>query len=119
MALTKSEANLALARQNQDGRICNPDTIISQIGRMNVFAISGGKYITIKNAENETVGVMLPCGTNRAVEVVLNFWDLYTVRRVRLITSGANRGEVVVEETHENMYFDQVGEVAYTASCWR
>jgi hypothetical protein len=120
MTHTITELKLMSARARQEGRECSPQTLIAQMGRMNLFAISGGKWAQIVDAQDDVpCGLIMPCGGNRAVEVVLNWMDLYTVRRVRYITSGANKGDVVVEETlGEMVYCTEVGEVAYRASCW-
>lgn len=121
MTATLTELKLMNARINQQGRECSPEILIAQMGRMNLWAISGGKYGVIHDAdENIPVGIIMPCGGNRAVEVVLNFLDLYTVRRVRYITTGANKGDVVVEEDLGDMiYCTEVGEYAYQASVWK
>lgn len=120
MNATTSELKLMNARIVQDGRECHPDVLIAQMGRMNLWAISGGKYAVIVSSDGVPSGIIMPCGGNRAVEVVLNFLDLYTVRRVRLITSGERKGEVVVEEELGDMiYCDEVGEYAYQASTWK
>lgn len=119
--LTNSEIKLALNRnEGREGRSCDPHTVLSQIGRPTVFGVSGGKVVTIRDAsDNEPIGVILPCGGNRAVEVVLNFLDLYDVRRVRLITSGNERGTVVVEHEVTDLYFDQLADQVWSASCWK
>jgi len=120
MKHTITELKLMSARARQSGRECSPATLISQMGRMNLFAISGGKWAQIVDEDNVPVGLIMPCGGNRAVEVVLNFMDLYTVRRVRYITAGNNKGDIVVEkEIGDMIYCDEVGESAYQASIWR
>lgn len=119
MKLSKSEMTLAVSRQGQDYRPCNTAEIMAQIGTMNVLAVSGGRAVNIRNEDGETVGVLLPCGESRAVEVVLDWLDLYTVRRVRLVNKGAERGTVVIEATSEEVYCDQLAEVVYRASCWK
>jgi len=121
MTATLTELKLMNARINQQGRECSPEILISQMGRMNLWAISGGKYGVITDPQDGVpVGIIMPCGGNRAVEVVLNFLDLYTVRRVRYVTAGANKGEVVVEaELGDMIYCDEVGEYAYQASVWK
>lgn len=119
--LTNSELKLALNRlENREGRSCDPQTVLHQIGRPTVMGVSGGKIVVIRDHnDDEPIGVILPCGRNRAVEVVLNFLDLYDVRRVRLITSGDNRGEVVVEHEVTDLYFDQLADQVWSASCWK
>lgn len=117
--LTRSEATLLSQRITQDGRSCDPYTTLQQIGKMTVMAISGGKWAEVRDSEGYGVGVILPCGENRAVEVVLGWNDLYTVRRVRLVVQGSQRGQVVVEQEVSDLYFDQLPDTAYTLSCWK
>lgn len=119
MKLSKSEMTLAVTRQGQDFRPCDTGETVAQIGRMTTLAVSGGRVVNLRNDGGETVGVLLPCGESRAVEVVLDWMDTYTVRRVRLVTKGASRGSVVVEASTEGVYCDQLSEVVYRASCWK
>ncbi len=119
MKLSKSETTLAVARQGQEMRPCDTGEILAQIGAMTTLAVSGGRAVNIRNGEGETVGVLLPCGESRAVEVVLDWMDVYTVRRVRLVTRGVQRGSVVVESETALVYCDQLAEVVYSASCWK
>lgn len=106
---------------NREGRQCDPTEIIRQIGTMNIFAISGGRWGSLRNSEHptETIGVWLPCGVARMVEITLDFDDTYRVRRVRRVTRGSQRDHAIVESEVSGIYCDQVGEVAYSASCWR
>lgn len=118
--LTNTQAKLALQRlEDRQGRYCDTDTVLSQIGKATVFGVSGGKVVVVRDTEGDPIGVILPCGGNRAVEVVLNFLDLYDVRRVRLITSGNDRGSVVVEHEVTDLYCDQLAESVWRASCWK
>lgn len=119
--LSKAQTRLAIARlENREGRSADHNTILNQIGRATVFGVSGGQVIVIRDHnDKEPIGVLLPCGPGRAVEVVLNFLDLYDVRRVRLISSGKNAGEVVVEHEVTDLYFDQLPEAVWQASVWR
>jgi hypothetical protein len=117
--LTTSEAKLISQRITQDGRYCDPRITIQQIGNLTVMAVSGGRYAEIRDTDGHGVGVILPCGENRAVEVVLGWNDLYTVRRVRLIVNGARRGEVTVETETNDLYFDQLPDTVYCASTWK
>lgn len=83
-------------------------TTLAQIGRMNVLAISGGRVL--QNGET----LVLPVGAGYSVEVDLDEGsDTYTVRRV--FTRGAKR---FVKGTLERVYCDEVGTVAYQASCF-
>jgi len=119
MKLSKSETALAVARQGQNFRPCDTGEVLAQVGRMNLLAVSGGRAVNIRNNDGETVGVLLPCGESRAVEVVLDWMDVYTVRRVRLVNKGASRGTVTVETETEGVYCDELAEVVYRASCWK
>lgn len=92
---------------------------LNQIGLGNLFAISGGRVARIINPEGDICGVRLPINSARRVEVVLDWNDTYIVRRVRQINRGSNRGQEIVEVEHSGVYCDQVGELAYQASCWK
>jgi hypothetical protein len=117
--LTTTEARLISQRITQDGRSCDPRVTIQQIGNLTVMAVSGGRYAEIKDTDGYGVGVILPCGENRAVEVVLGWNDLYTVRRVRLIVNGSRRGEVTIEQEIADLYCDQLPDTVYVASTWK
>ena len=89
-------------------RTINARTLRDQIGGMNVLAISGGRlgYVTESTVE-------LPVSNGYRVLVTLEADDTYTVRRAikrggRLVTKGEMFG----------VYAEQVGEVAYRASCF-
>lgn len=97
-----------------EGRPCDIQELLRQIGRMNVLAISGGRVYAIANADNDNVGVRLPVTAARVVDVVLDYNDTYIVRRVRI-----GRNAEVVEHEETFVYCDQVGEAAYQASCWK
>lgn len=86
-------------------------TIVRQIGRMNILAISGGR-VDYFSAED---GIRLPVSNGYSVEVVLDrASDTYTVRRL-FIRSGVVR----VKGEASNVYCDEVGDMAYNASCFR
>lgn len=87
---------------------CNSDTLIKQIGMMNIFAISGGRA-TIRET-----GISLPVTSGYVVEIDLAANDTYTVQRVRFA-----KGKRWEKGTVENVYCDEVSEVAYKASCFR
>lgn len=86
-------------------------TTLSQIGMMNVLAISGGRVIHHTN-----VNVLsLPVSNGYRVEVeYLPVPDTYTVRRVYV--RGLKRW---VKGEATNVYATELGEVAYHASCFR
>lgn len=113
----------AIVRQ---GRECDPRTLLAQIGAMNFLAISGGRFEVIYALDEHdeeygaySIGVRLPVAQSRSVEVTLDWSDTYRVRRVRKVTQGAQRGSEVIEAEQTEVYFDEVGEVAYGLSCWK
>lgn len=81
--------------------------LLTQIGRMNVLAISGGRV------DRWDGGVLLPVGQGYIVAVTLDMSDMYIVERL-LVKGGA----VSVKGARSDVYFDVVGEVAYQASCY-
>lgn len=87
---------------------CDTDTLLAQIGRMNVLAISGGRVL------RRDTGVTLPVGCGYTVTVDLTAGDDYVVRRV--FTRG---GKASVKGEQTRVYCDEVGEAAYRASCFR
>lgn len=89
-------------------RACDAQELVRQIGRMNVLAISGGRVVALRD------GVDLPVGAGYKVEVRLAADDTYVVRRVF-----TRAGKRFVKGTQTNVYFDEVGEVAYRASSFR
>ena len=90
------------------------DVLIDQIGQMNILAISGGRVGVVKNNEGETIEVELPCGAGYRVSIILAWDDTYTVTR-----QFVRKGTVFQKGTVEGVYCDQVGEIAYQASCFR
>lgn len=84
-------------------------TLTDQIGRTMVLVISGGRKHL-----NAVGSLVLKVSHGYSVEIDYNEGsDTYTVRRV--FTRGTKRwikGEI------SNVYCDQVGEVAYRASCF-
>ena len=91
----------------------NTQELIAQIGRMNVLAISGGRVHSIVDDEGETVEVQLPVGKGYRVSITLGFMDTWTVRREYV-----RKGVAIVKGVQEDVYADEVGEVAYKASCF-
>lgn len=82
--------------------------ILNQIGRMNLFAISGGRALGLED------GVRLQVGNGYNVDVRLTPADEYTVERVFI-----RSGKVTSKGKREHVFCDEVGEVAYNASCFR
>lgn len=89
-------------------RDCDASELVSQIGRMNLMAISGGRVIDSGH------GVILPVGSGYKVTVDLDGNDTYVVRRIMF------RGtKAWIKGERANVYCDEVGEVVYYASCFR
>lgn len=86
---------------------CDNNTLLQQIGRMNVLAISGGKFL------NRRTGVTLPVRYGYVTEVDLQANDLYRVRRV--FTRG---GKSWVKKEWTDVFCDEIGEIAYQSSCY-
>lgn len=84
------------------------DQVLAQIGRGNVLAISGGRIITHTN------GIVLPVRYGYRVEIFLAADDTYTVERTR-VAAGTRK----VHARREGVYCDEIGDVAYRASCYR
>lgn len=82
--------------------------MLHQLG-CNLAAISGGRYEVVSDT-----AVRLPVSNIYAVEITyLEAWDLYEVRRVR-----TTKGDDAVTGTLSMLYFDQMPEAAYRASCY-
>lgn len=82
-------------------------TTLAQIGRGNVLAISGGRA----SLAGDTL--VLPVAHGYRVEVDLAANDTYTVRRV--FVRGARR---FIKGERAGVYCEELGEVAYRASCY-
>lgn len=96
------------------GRPFNEDELIGQVGRMNIFAISGGRVGVIVNDDKETVEVQLPVSNGYRVSIKLGWDDTWTVAR-----QFVRKGVVSDKGTIDGVYCENVGEVAYQASCFR
>jgi hypothetical protein len=81
---------------------------LRQIGHGNVLAISGGRH-----SRSTDGALILPVAHGYRVEVFLDPSDTYRVERT--FRRGERRW---VKATWSNVYADQVGEVAYRASCY-
>lgn len=104
------------------GRPFNSDELIRQIGMGNLFAISGGRvYIDGETYDSEyktTEQVELPVAYGYRVRIILNWDDTWKVQRV--IVKNTKKGiSETIKGTVEGVYFDEVGEVAYKASCFQ
>lgn len=98
---------------------------VAQIGRMNLMSISGLR-VTRVNARLVDGRVMvealrLPVGKGYRVDVLLDASDTYTVRRVFSRRPKGQKYAAPVDTVKgemEGVYADQLGEVAYRASCF-
>lgn len=98
----------------REGRPCDPQVILSQIGKMTVLAVSGGRVIALKNTEGENVGVSLFVTEKRRIEVILNWLDTYDVTRIHTDKNGTE----TVEASYTLVYCDQLEQVVWEASVW-
>ena len=98
----------------QEGRPFNEDELIDQICRMNIFAISGGRVGVTKNNQGETVEIELKVSNGYRVVISLGWNDEWIVSR-----QFVRKGVVYNKGTVEGVYCENVGEVAYKASCFR
>jgi hypothetical protein len=91
----------------------NETELLTQIGAMNVMAISGGCRYALYNTRSEVVGLRFPAGAGYWVDVLLAGDDTYTVRRVFI-----RGGKEFIKGELTGVYCDEIGEVAYVASCY-
>lgn len=89
-------------------RECDPRVLAAQIGIGNIRAISGGRV------QVRETGITLPVSSGYRVTVDLAGNDTYTVRRVF-----TRAGRTWIKGERSAVYCEQVGEVAYQASCFR
>lgn len=82
--------------------------IVSQINRMTLLAISGGRVTPIEN------GIELPVGAGYSVRIELTPMDYYTVSRVF-----KRGGKEWIKGQREDVDCEQVSEAAYFASSFR
>jgi hypothetical protein len=90
------------------------NTMLRQIGAMNIMAISGGRKVVVDEST-----LRFPVSSGYHVEVEYKpALDLYSVRRVTIRkANGLPVRKIKGELTH--LYADQVGEQAYQASCYK
>ena len=101
------------------GRPFNEDVLLDQIGRRNVLGISGGR-VGVWKPNGETVEVDLPVSSGYSVRIRLGWDDLWTVERVLTRRAkGQTSKTTTVKGRVTGVYCDQVGEVAYYASCYK
>ncbi len=89
-------------------RVCDARELARQIGAWNIRAISGGR-ITIR-----PTGITLPVSSGYRVTIDLAANDTYTVRRIF-----TRAGKTWVKGERTGVHCDQIGEIAYQASCYR
>jgi len=97
----------ALNGEDHVTRECDARTLVAQIGRMNLLAISGGRVLDTGD------GVDLQVGRGYWVRVRLAANDTYIVQRV-FVRSGVIR----VKGERTDIYAEELGETAYQASCF-
>ena len=104
------------------GRPFNAKELERQIGIGNIFAISGGRvYIdgSTYDAEYQTTEqVDLPVAYGYRVRITLGWDDTWTVQRV-IVKNTKNGIKETIKGTVTGVYFDEVGETAYKASCFQ
>ena len=87
----------------------NPTETLAQIGRMNIMSISGGRVWIDENDD-----LLLPVSSGYRVRICLEADDTYTVTREM------KRGpKLFVKGVQTDVYCDEIGEVAYRASCYK
>jgi len=86
---------------------CDNGTLVAQIGMRTILAVSGGRII------RRATGVSLPVRYGYVVTVDLAGNDTYTCRRVF-----ARGGKSWVKREWTDVHCEDVGEVAYIASCY-
>ena len=79
-------------------------TLLDQIGRMNLLAISGGRVVPID------AGVLLPVSSGYSVRVELTAFDTYRVSRVFL-----RCGKEIPKGVRDEVYADELAQAAYFA----
>jgi hypothetical protein len=107
MTTTTATRLLDRSADNFDDRVDRAQ-VLSQIARMTLLSISGGRVAGIDG------GIKLPVSNGYTVEVLLAWNDTYTVRRV--LKRGAKEW---VKGERTGVYAEDVSEAAYFASCFR
>ena len=106
----------------QIGREFSVEVLKGQIGFWNIGAISGGRVYIDGATYNEKYGttqqVEFPVAYGYRVRVTLGWDDTWTVSRV--IVKNTKKGiSEVIKGTLEGIYPENIGEVAYKASCFQ
>ena len=93
----------------------NEDELLKQIGIQNVFAISGGRVEVWRTNDGQACrSITLPVSNGYSVEIYLAWDDTYTVTR-----QFKRKGQYFNKGTVEGVYCENIGEIAYQASCFR
>lgn len=92
-----------------------PQQTLQQIGIANVLSISGGRWHMDEYVMSERYGdIILPVSSGYRVRISLAANDTYTVTREM------KRGsKMFVKGVQTDVYCDEIGEVAYLASCYK
>lgn len=91
------------------------DELLRQIGIQNVFAISGGRVAVWRTTDGQACrSITLPVSNGYYVEVYLAWNDEWTVVR-----KFKRKGQYTIKGIVEGVGPENIGEVAYQASCFR
>ncbi|HEY7821242.1 MAG TPA: hypothetical protein VIG24_00315 [Acidimicrobiia bacterium] len=107
MNAKQARNSVAAAQTADEPRDIDAKVTAAQIGRMNLLAISGGRAMAFENA------LVLPVAAGYHVVISLSVFDTYTVRRVF-----TRNGRAFVKAEWTDIYCEEIGEVAYRASCY-
>ena len=96
-------------------REMDPQVVASQIGVANILAISGGRAaLAVPQDGSRYPDIILPVGHGYRVRIALDAMDTYVVTREML-----RAGKLTVKGVQDNVYMDELGDVAYYASCYK
>jgi hypothetical protein len=95
-------------------REMNPQETLRQIGVHNRLAISGGRWLMTLVTGEHHPDMLLPVSSGYRVRISLRADDTYTVTRE--MKRGA---KLFVKGVQTGVYCDELGEVAYQASCYK
>jgi len=101
------QAAAVLGSMFDEGRPLDYRELLEQIGRMNVWAISGGRFAVDRST------LLLPVAHGYWVTITLEPSDTYTVRRCFV-----RAGKVFVKREWADIYCEDIGETAYEASLY-
>jgi hypothetical protein len=100
---------------NEKYRPFDEDQLLAQIGKQNIFAISGGRVEIWRTNDGKAARtVTFPVSNGYSVEIYLAWDDTWTVTR-----QFKRKGQYSNKGTLEQIYPENIGEVAYRASCFR